>query len=123
MFFGLVFILLIVIYNTKDEEEIKIGKDDNQITFSQHASGSLGEYWEYELSSENILEEVKYYKSGLDQIQNWVFKQIGVGELTIRWDLYEKGGRNYNESDSYSITYYFDEDGTYTVLADTREAK
>lgn len=65
--------------------------------------------------------EKKYYKSGLGQIQNWVFAPVGEGEVTITWNLYEQGGITHNEKDSYSITYYFDKDGNYTVLSDTKK--
>lgn len=95
----------------------------SEVHFSQHAFGSKGEYWEYILSEEGILEEKEYYKSGLGQIQNWIFTPIGEGELTITWNLYEQGGIIYNEKESYSVTYYFDEEGNYTVLEDTRESQ
>lgn len=95
--------------------------EEKQVHFSNYASGSLGECWKYELSSNGILEETEHYRSGLGNNYHWVFTPIGEGKVTIDWKLYDSGGLNYNEKESYSITYYFDEFGNHTVLEDTRE--
>lgn len=88
---------------------------------AQFASGSSGEFWTYELSTDKVIKEIEYEENILGSEQEWSFEQIGVGEVTIRWNAHE--GLRYNESGSYSITYYFDEDGNYTVLEDTRESQ
>lgn len=121
LFFAVVFVLLFIYSRTFTENTAVKTERKQQVHFSQHAFGSKGEYWEYILSTEGILEEKKYYKSGLGQIQNWVFAPVGEGEVTITWNLYEQGGIIHNEKDSYSITYYFDKDGNYTVLSDTKK--
>ena len=118
LFFAVVFVMLLIYSRTFTENTAVKTEKKQQVYFSQHASGSKGEYWEYILSTEGILEEKKYYISGLGQIQNWIFTPIGEGEITITWNLYEQGGIIHNEKDSYSITYYFDKDGNYTVLND-----
>lgn len=92
---------------------------NDQIHFVQKANGSNGEFWKYELSTDAILTEKEYYKSKVGRRQNWIFEQIGVGEVTITWKAHEGG--MYDEKNSYCITYYFYSDGTYTVLEDTRE--
>ena len=86
---------------------------------AQFASGSSGEYWTCELSTDKVIKEIAYEENIFGSEQEWTFEQIGVGEVTIRWNAHE--GLRYNENSSYSITYYFDEDGNYTVLEDTRE--
>ena len=88
---------------------------------AQFASGSSGEFWTYELSTDKVIKEIEYKENILGSEQEWSFEQIGVGEVTIRWNAHE--GLRYNESGSYSITYYFDEDGNYTVLEDMRESQ
>ena len=91
------------------------------ITFSKIAYESNGESWSYEMSNSDVLKEIKYRRGILGSADEWTFEQIGEGEVTIKWIAWRAG--IYNERDSYSITYYFDEDGTYTILEDTREAK
>ena len=88
---------------------------------AQFASGSSGEFWTYELSTDKVIKEIAYEENIFGSEQEWSFEQIGVGEVTIRWNAHE--GLRYNEIGSYSITYYFDEDGNYTVLEDTRESQ
>lgn len=88
---------------------------------AQFASGSSGKFWTYELSTDKVIKEIAYEENIFGSEQEWTFEQIGVGEVTIRWNKHEAG--EYNESGSYSITYYFDEDGNYTVLEDTRESQ
>lgn len=95
--------------------------EDKQLHFSHYASGSAGEYWEYELSTNEVIKETNHYRSGLGNNYHWVFTPIGEGKVTIYWKLYDSGGLNYNENESYSITYYFDKFGNHTVLEDTRE--
>lgn len=117
----LVSTLIVVKYNKNDVMEHIIKSKDKHLYFSHYASGSAGEYWEYELSTNEVIKETKHYRSGLGNNYHWVFAPIGEGNVTINWKLYESGGSNLNESESYSITYYFDEFGNYTVLEDTRE--
>ena len=88
---------------------------------AQFASGSSGKFWTYELSTDKVIKEIVYEENIFGSEQEWTFEQIGVGEVTIRWNKHE--GLRYNETGSYSITYYFDEDGNYTVLEDTRESQ
>ncbi len=88
---------------------------------AQFASGSSGEFWTCELSTDTVLKEIEYEENIFGSEQEWTFEQIGVGEVTIRWNAHEGG--EYIESGSYSITYYFDEEGNYTVLEDTRESQ
>lgn len=123
LLFAVVFFLLFFYGKLCKGTTVAKTEKKSEVHFSQHAFGSKGEYWEYILSEEGILEEKKYYKSGLGQIQNWIFTPIGEGELTITWNLYEQGGIIYNEKESYSITYYFNKDGEYSVLKDTRESQ
>ncbi len=113
--------VIVIKLNKNDVMEHIIKSNDKQLYFSHYASGSAGEYWEYELSTSEVIKETKHYRSGLGNNYHWVFAPIGEGNVTIRWKLYESGGSNLNESESYSITYYFDEFGNYTVLEDTRE--
>jgi predicted secreted protein len=100
---------------------------EEAIHFTQEANGSSGEHWQYELDNNNVIQEKKYYETDLTFVlapghtQHWLFEQIGVGEVTITWKAYE--GRAYQEEKSYRITYYFDDQGEYTVLKDTREDK
>lgn len=95
--------------------------EEKELHFTHYASGSAGECWKYELNTYGVIEETDTYRSGLGNNYHWVFTPIGEGEVTIHWKLYDSGGINYNENESYSITYYFDEFGNHTVLEDTRE--
>ena len=113
--------VIVIKLNKNDVMEHIIKSNDKQLYFSHYASGSAGEYWEYELSTNEVIKETDHYRSGLGNNYHWVFTPIGEGNVTIRWKMYESGGSNLNESESYSITYYFDESGNYTLLEDTRE--
>lgn len=117
----LVSAVIIIKLNKNDVMEHVIKSNDKQLYFSHYASGSAGEYWEYELSTSEVIKETKHYRSGLGYNYHWVFTPIGEGNVTIDWKLYEAGGRNQNITESYSITYYFDESGNHTILEDTRE--
>jgi len=92
-----------------------------EVIFSQKANSSSGSYWEYELSTDTIINEIEYYESkfplnfGSGYTQSWRFEVIGEGEIIIKWLAYE--GDSYKESDSYSITYLFDDEGRYTVVS------
>ena len=88
---------------------------------AQFASGSSGKFWTYELSTDTVIKEIAYEKNIFGFEQEWTFEQIGVGEVTIRWNKHERG--EYSERGSYSITYYFDGDGNYTITKDTRESQ
>lgn len=113
--------VIVVKFNKYDVMEHIIKSEDKQLYFSHYASDSAGEYWEYELSTNEVIKETKHYRSGLGNNYHWVFAPISEGNVTIRWKLYEAGGSNLNENESYSITYYFDEFGNHTILEDTRE--
>ena len=113
--------VIVIKLNKNDVMEHTIKSNDKQLYFSHYASGSAGEYWEYELSTSEVIKENKHYRSGLGNNYHWVFTPIGEGNVTINWKLYEAGGPKYNKTESYSVTYYFDEFGNYTVLEDTRE--
>lgn len=90
-----------------------------RLFITQFANGSSGEFWTYELSTDTVIKEIEYAGNIFGSGQEWTFEQIGVGEVTIRWIAHE--GLRYNERQSYSITYYFDEDGNYKITRDTRE--
>lgn len=91
----------------------------SEIEFTQSANSSSGSYWEYELSTDNVLIETEYYTSkfplnlGSGYKQHWTFEIINSGEVTIEWLAYE--GDSYKESASYSMTYVFDDNGNYHI--------
>lgn len=89
------------------------------IAFTQKANGSAGHYWEYELSNNDILQEISYTQTQIfppGYTQHWTFQVLGEGDVTIHWIAY-KGG-DISEKDSYSITYHFDENAKYSVISD-----
>lgn len=92
-----------------------------RLYIKQSSSGSAGKYWNYELSTDEVIKEIKYEKNFLGTEQSWTFEQIGAGEVTITWKAYESGV--YYEPNSYGITYYFNDQGEYKVIKDTREDK
>ena len=86
----------------------------SQLTISQSANGSSGEYWEYEFSCDGVLKELSYETSqnifnfGPGYTESWTFEAVGEGEVTLTWYAYENGGLVLN--DSYSVTYCIDKD-------------
>lgn len=94
----------------------------NRITISQNANGSSGEHWEYELSCDNVLREVKYqtHRSPLNfgpgYEEQWIFEAVAEGEVTIRWTAYE-GGEHIMEDKCYSAVYNVDADGNITCIS------
>lgn len=96
--------------------------DRSEIEFTQNANSSSGSYWEYQLSTDSILAETDYHTSkfpinfGPGYKQHWTFEIINPGEVTIEWLAYE--GDSYKESNSYSITYIFDDNGNYHIKPD-----
>lgn len=109
-----------------DNENPGVNEDVHKdgILFTQIANDRGGNYWEYKLSNEKVIKEIEHYYSrfflnfGPAERQNWVFELVDAGEVTITWQEYEGGGF---VGDSYEITYYFDEEGKYTVISDSRE--
>jgi len=93
--------------------------NQSEIEFTQSANSSSGSFWEYKLSTDNILVEIDYYTSkfpinlGPGYKQHWTFEIINSGEVTIEWLAYE--GDSYKESTSYNMTYVFDDDGNYHI--------
>ncbi len=91
-----------------------------EVVFSQKANSSSGSCWEYELSTDTVIKEIEYYTSkfplnfGPGYTQNWRFEIIGKGEVTVKWLAYQ--GDDYQEKSSYSVTYYFDNDGNYSIV-------
>lgn len=86
-------------------------------TLSQTANGSSGSYWEYTLSTDNVIKEIDYYETsiiGPGYRQYWTFEITGKGEVTINWLAYE--GDTYTDKYSYSVTYYFDENGNREII-------
>lgn len=122
---GLLIIILLIacvavlIFTQKQDEE-----KATEVILSQKANSSSGSYWEYELSTDTVINEIEYYESkfplnvGPGYAQNWRFEVIGEGEITIKWLAYE--GDSYKESDSYSITYLFDDEGKYTIVSELK---
>ena len=85
----------------------------------QSANGSSGTFWKYELSTENVIQEKKYYTTqflGSGYTQHWIFEIIGEGEVTIHWLAYTYG--DYTESKSYSTTYWIGEDRKWIQVSD-----
>lgn len=105
--------------NSSPKEKHKEG-----IRFTQTMNDRGGNYWVYRLSIDNVIREIEYYRSrfflnfGPAETQNWIFELVNEGEVTITWQEYEGGGF---VGDSYEVTYYFDEEGEYTVISDSRE--
>lgn len=98
--------------------------DDNRLKVIQKANSSSGEYWNYELDTDEIIKESKYseerfflnFGSGYSQI--WEFEPVKPGEVTISWIAYE-GGNNINHDKSYCATYIVD--GEKNVLLKAEE--
>lgn len=91
-------------------------------TLSQTANGSSGSYWEYTLSTDNVIKEIDYYETsiiGPGYRQYWIFEITGEGEVTINWLAYE--GDSYSEKNSYGITYFFDDEGKRTVISEQKD--
>lgn len=91
-------------------------KTYTEIEFTQYGNGSLDSYWTYELSNDDVLKEIDYYKTsvmGPGFTQHWSFEIIGEGEVTIHWNYYE-AGNEFIEDESYSVTYTFDSKGHCT---------
>ena len=85
----------------------------------QSANGSSGTFWKYELSTDDILREQKYYTTqflGSGYTQHWNFEIIGEGEVTIHWLAYTYG--DYTEAKSYSTTYRISEDKKCIQVSD-----
>lgn len=105
--------------NPATKEEHKEG-----IRFTQTTNDRGGNYWEYRLSNDKVIREIEHYNSrfflnfGPGETQNWIFELVNAGEVTITWQEYEGGGFI---GDSYEVTYYFDAEGNYTVISDSRE--
>jgi len=120
----LVVVTFVLIHFCGDEVSVTSKEHKEGIRFTQTANNRGGNYWEYRLSSDKVIREIEYYHSrsflnfGPAETQNWIFEPVNAGEVTITWQEYEGGGF---VGDSYDVTYYFDEDGNYTVLNDTRE--
>lgn len=99
--------------------------NQSKIEFTQSANSSSGSYWEYTLSTDDILVETDYQTSksplnfGPGYKQHWTFEIMQAGEVTIEWLAYE--GDSYKESDSYSVTYVFDDNGNYQIKSDSME--
>lgn len=72
--------------------------NSKNVTFMQNGNYSSGSYWEYELSTEDVIKEVDYHTSrfylnfGPGYQQNWEFEIVGEGEVTIHWLAYVSGG-------------------------------
>ena len=105
-----VLILLINAYSYKQNEKAKT----NQLIVRQSANSSSVTYWEYAMSSDNVLREVSYTEErhllnlGPGYKQCWIFEPIGVGMVTIEWLFYEGG--DYVEEKSHSVTYCVEND-------------
>lgn len=124
---GLLIIILliacaVVVIFTRNQDEEKAP----EVILSQKANSSSGSYWEYELSTDTIINEIEYYESkfslnvGPGYTQNWRFEVIGEGKITVKWLAYE--GDSYKESASYSVTYLFDDEGKYTIVSEPKES-
>lgn len=115
-------IIVILFFFTIIYAHINHSHKKNELLLTQSANGSSGSYWEYSLSTENVIKEKQYYESrnplnfGPGYKQNWLFEVIGEGEVTIYWIAYE-GGNSINQSKSYTLTYNFDKNGKYTIVS------
>lgn len=123
----LVILMAVVFVVTRffDNENPTAKEEKNRgIRFTQTANDRGGNYWEYKLSNDKVITEIDYYHSrsflnfGPAETQNWIFEPVNTGEVTITWQEYEGGGF---VGSSYEVTYYFDKDGNYTVLNDTKK--
>lgn len=106
-------ILLMIIFSSCSTSET--------IEFTQKANGSAGNFWEYELSNNDIIQEISYTETQVflspGYRQNWTFNILNEGDVTIQWLAY-KGG-SLSEKDSYSITYHFEENGEYSTISES----
>lgn len=113
----ILFFMAVVFNNTNN-----VHNDKNEIRFSQQANGSSGTYWNYSISTNTVISEKEYYETrspisfGPGYTENWIFEIIGEGDVTIQWLAY-KGG-TLSETDSYSITYRFEENGKYRIISE-----
>lgn len=94
--------------------------ENKDVLVSQSANSSSGLYWTYELNTEDIISEKKYYESkfplnfGPGYKQNWIFEVVSEGEVTINWIAYS--GSSIDLKKSYSETYYFESNGSYQIM-------
>ncbi len=74
----------------------------------QTANSSNGSYWEYELSTEDVLAESGYYETGFlgpGYTQHWKFEAVGEGNVTLLWKHYTAGGMNFDANQTYYAAY------------------
>lgn len=117
LLFAIIFTFLIfniIACNTTNSFKSKTMK------ISQYSNGSSGECWSYEFSKEGVLEEEEYYTSrfflnfGPGYRENWIFKSVGEGEVTVYWIKYS-GGCDIVESECYEVIYTVDSAGNISV--------
>lgn len=88
------------------------------IVISHTTNGSMGENWEYELSNNTVLQEVGHSSASLFPLfgtkDEWTFKAIASGEVTIYWTAYESGNEIV-EDECYSVTYIVDDKLNITI--------
>ena len=120
----LIAVVFVVTHFLDNENPATKEENNERIRFTQTMNDRGGNYWEYRLSNAKVIREIEHYNSrfflnfGPAEKQNWIFEPVNAGEVTITWQEYEGGGFI---GDSYEVTYYFDAEGNYTVISDSRE--
>ncbi|MBQ7765989.1 MAG: protease inhibitor I42 family protein [Lachnospiraceae bacterium] len=93
-----------------------MAKDKKSLTFYLPRSTSYASNWNYELSDSGILKEVesRRYRSVSKYYDYWMFEPINSGEVTIYF-IAQYQTEEVKE-DSFSITYYVNEDYQITEI-------